>query len=143
MKINELRVGSLVYGKTQFGQLIAKVTQLTAVLCGIEPIDAKIANGEWFACKMDGDEFKLIEPIPLTKEFFEKNGFIHIESVDYYDNYHTSEDMRIDVYESSNGWVVHIDNIEFSDAFCRRLKYVHELQNAYYVSTGEELEVKL
>ena len=51
--------------------------------------------------------------------------------------------MRIDVYESSKGWVVHIDNIEFSTAFCKRLNYVHELQNAYYVSTGEELEVKL
>lgn len=84
-----------------------------------------------------------MQPIELTKEFFEKNGFIRIDSLDYYDNYFTSEDMRIDVYESSKGWVVHIDNIEFSDAFCKRLNYVHELQNAYYVSTGEELEVKL
>jgi hypothetical protein len=143
MKVNELRIGNLVYGKTQFGELVAKIGQISKVLCAIEPIDSKIANGEWFACKRDGIEFKLIEPIPLTKEFFEKNGFILLDSLDYYDNYFTSGDMRIDVYESSKGWVVHIDNIEFSTAFCKRLKYVHELQNAYYVSTGKELEVKL
>ena len=83
-----------------------------------------------------------MQPIPLTKEFFEKNGFVLLESVDYLDNYLTSKDMRIDVYESSNGWVVHIDNIAFSTAFCKCLKYVHELQNAYYVSTGEELEIQ-
>lgn len=84
-----------------------------------------------------------MQPIPLTKQFFEKNGFVLLESVDYLDNYLTSKDMRIDVYESSKGWVVHIDNIAFSTAFCKCLQYVHELQNAYYVSTGEELEIKL
>jgi hypothetical protein len=143
MKVNELRIGNLVCGQTQFGELVAKVEQLSGVLCAIEPIDSKIANGEWFACKLDGGEFKLIEPILLTKEFFEKNGFIRLESLDYYDNYFMSEDMRIGVYESSNGWVVHIDDKECSTAFWKCLKYVHELQNAYYISTGEEMEIKL
>jgi hypothetical protein len=143
MKVNELRIGNLVCGQTQFGELAAKIGQISEVLCAVEPLDSKIANGEWFACKLDEGEFQLIEPIPLTKEFFEKNGFILQEDLDYYGNYFTSEDMRIDVYESSRGWVVHIDNIEFSTAFCKCLKYVHELQNAYYVSTGEEMEIKL
>lgn len=106
-------------------------------------VDAKIANSEWFACKIDGSEFKLIEPISLTKEFFEKNGFILQEDLDCYDNYFTTEDMRINIYESSNGWVVQIDGKEWASAFYKCLKYVHELQNAYYISTDEELEVKL
>ena len=127
MKINELRVGNWFYRYCCNDQ----VMEVRAG--GVIGLD----RNRGIICLRE------MQPIELTKEFFEKNGFIHIESVDYYDNYHTSEDMRIDVYESSNGWVVHIDNIEFSDAFCRRLKYVHELQNAYYVSTGEELEVKL
>lgn len=143
MKVNELRVGNLVYGKTQFGELASKISQISEVLCAVEPIDSKIANGEWFACKLDEGEFQLIEPIELTKEFFEKNGFIRQEDLDYYDNYFTSEDMRIDVYESSNGWVVRIDDKECSTAFLKCLKYVHELQNAYYVSTGKELEIRL
>ena len=142
MKINELRIGDLVYGKTQFGELVAKIGQISEVLCAIEPIDSKIANGEWFACKRDGIEFKLIEPIPLTKEFFEKNGFIKQhdwEEVLYY----RSEDMRIEAYENYLGWVVNIDDEKFTMVFSNNLKYVHELQNAYYISTGEELEVKL
>lgn len=125
MKINELRVGNWFYRYCCNDQ----VMEVRAG--GVIGLD----RGRGIICLHE------MQPIELTKEFFEKNGFIHIESVDYYDNYHTSEDMRIDVYESSNGWVVHIDNIEFSDAFCRRLKYVHELQNAYYISTGKEIEL--
>lgn len=127
MKINELRVGNWFYRYCCNDQ----VMEVRAG--GVIGVD----RGRGIICLHE------MQPIELTKEFFEKNGFLLMESLDYYDNYFTSEDMRIDVYESSNGWVVHIDNIEFSNAFCKRLKYVHELQNAYYVSTGEELEVKL
>lgn len=127
MKVNELRVGNWFYRYCCNDQ----VMEVRAG--GVIGLDRN--KGIISLCEM--------QPIELTKEFFEKNGFIRLESLDYYDNYFTSEDMRIDVYESSNGWVVHIDNIAFSTAFCKCLKYVHELQNAYYVSTGEELEVKL
>lgn len=143
MKVNELRIGNLVYGKTQFGELVAKIAQISEVLCGIEPIDSKIANGEWFACKIDGSEFKLIEPIPLTEEFFKRNGFILQEELAPYFESFANDDLRINVGETSNGWAVHIDGKECSSGFCKCLKYVHELQNAYYISTDEELEVKL
>lgn len=127
MKINELRVGNWFYRYCCNDQ----VMEVRAG--GVIGVD----RGRGIICLHE------MQPIELTKEFFEKNGFIRLESLDYYDNYFTSEDMRIDVYESSKGWVVHLDNIEFSTAFCKRLNYVHELQNAYYVSTGEEIEVKL
>ena len=83
-----------------------------------------------------------MQPIELTKEFFEKNGFIKQndwEEVLYY----RSEDMRIEAYENYLGWVVNIDDEKFTMVFSNNLKYVHELQNAYYVSTGKELEIKL
>ena len=127
MKINELRVGNLFHRHC----CIDQVMEVRAG--GVIGLD----RNRGIICLHE------MQPIELTKEFFEKNGFIRLESLDYYDNYFTSEDMRIDVYESSKGWVVHIDNIEFSTAFCKCLKYVHELQNAYYVSTGEEIEVRL
>ena len=127
MKINELRVGNWFYRYCCNDQVME--VRAGGVI-GLDKTRGIICLHE-------------MQPIELTKEFFEKNGFIRLDSLDYYDNYFTSEDMRIDVYESSKGWVVHIDNIEFSTAFCKRLNYVHELQNAYYVSTGEELEVKL
>lgn len=127
MKVNELRIGNWFYRYCCNDQ----VMEVRAG--GVIGVD----RGRGIICLHE------MQPIELTKEFFEKNGFIRLESLDYYDNYFTSKDMRIDVYESSKGWVVHIDNIEFSTAFCKRLNYVHELQNAYYVSTGEELEIKL
>ena len=127
MKINELRVGNWFYRYCCNDQVME--VRAGGVI-GLDRNQGIISLYE-------------MQPIPLTAGFFEKNGFLLRESLDYYDNYFTSEDMRIDVYESSKGWVVHIDNIQFSTAFCKCLKYVHELQNAYYVSTGEEMEVKI
>ena len=51
--------------------------------------------------------------------------------------------MRIEAYENYLGWVVNIDDEKFTMVFSNNLKYVHELKNAYYVSTGKELEIKL
>jgi hypothetical protein len=135
MKVNELRVGNTIMCHCR-GEY--KPHTIKSIWYNDEEKLYYVELDNGFQCNVGG-----ISPIPLTKEFFEKNGFILMESLDYYDNYFTSEDMRIDVYESSKGWVVHIDNIEFSTAFCKRLKYVHELQNAYYVSTGKEMEIKL
>lgn len=127
MKTNELRVGNWFYRHCCNDQ----VMEVRAG--GVIGLD----TNRGIICLHE------MQPIPLTKEFFEKNGFIRLESLDYYDNYFMSEDMRIDVYESSNGWGVRIDDKECSTAFWKCLKYVHELQNAYYVSTGEEMEIKL
>lgn len=127
MKINELRVGIWFY----------------RYRCNDQVMEVRAGGVIGLDKNQDIISLYEMQPIPLTKEFFEKNGFVHIESVDYLDNYHTSEDMRIDVYESSKGWVVHIDDKECSTSFSKCLKYVHELQNAYYVSTGKELEVNL
>lgn len=143
MKVNELRVGNLVCGKTQFGELVAKICQISEVLCGIEPIDSKIANGEWFACKIDEGEFKLIEPIQLTEEFFTRNGFIEQAKCDATGTYFRSEVLRTESFGTPDEWLVYIEDDHYITVFCKHLKYVHELQNAYYISTGKELEVKL
>lgn len=129
MKINELRIGNYLY-----------LCGWNAKVVGVREDGVYVVNDLNTIFKVDITD---VRPIQLTAGFFEKNGFILQEDLDYYDNYFTSEDMRIDVYESSHGWVVHIDDKECSTAFSKCLKYVHELQNAYYVSTGEELEVKL
>lgn len=126
MKINELRVGNLFYSfccKDQVMEVRAGGVIGLDNLRGIIPLHE-------------------MQPIPLTAEFFEKNGFIKqndFEEVLYY----RSEDMRMQVYENYLGWVVNIDNENVTMVFSNNLKYVHELQNAYYISTGEEIDVKL
>lgn len=126
MKINELRVGNLFY-RPCCNDLVMEVRA-----GGVIGLDRN--RGIIWLHEM--------QPIELTKEFFEKHGFIKqndFEKVLYY----RSEDMRIEVYENYLGWVVNIDDEKFTMVFSNNLKYVHELQNAYYVSTGEEMEVKL
>lgn len=127
MKINELRIGNYLY-----------LCGWNVKVVGVREDGVYVVNDLNTVFKVDITE---VRPIPLTAEFFKKNGFLPLEDLDYYDNYLMREDMRIDAYESSKGWVVRIDNIEFSTAFCRCLNYVHELQNAYYISTGEEIEL--
>jgi hypothetical protein len=126
MKINELRVGNLFHRHC----CIDQVMEVRAG--GVIGLD----RNRGIICLHE------MQPIELTKEFFEKNGFIKQndwEEVLYY----RREDMRIEAYENYLGWVVNIDDEKFTMVFSNNLKYVHELQNAYYVSTGEELEIKL
>ncbi len=69
----------------------------------------------------------LIEPIPLTDEWLVKFGF----------------DKRFDVYQNHlllfNS---ELKNWSWSGIYIREIKYVHELQNLYFILTGEELELK-
>ena len=126
MKINELRVGNCFYRHCCNDQVME--VRAGGVI-GLDSLRGIIPLHE-------------MQPIELTTEFFEKNGFIKRydwEGVLYY----ISEDMRIEVFENYLGWVVNIDSETFTMVFSCNLKYVHELQNAYYVSTGKELEVKL
>lgn len=76
-----------------------------------------------------------IEPIPIADELLLKNGF---EQCDY-----LFKTLFIEMYEVSNGWHLHIDNERFETALSITIKYVHQLQNAYYIATGKELEIKL
>ena len=126
MKINELRVGNWFHRPCRIDQ----VMEVRAG--GVIGLD----RNRGIICLHE------MQPIELTKEFLEKNGFIRQhdwEEVLYY----RSEDMRIEAYENYLGWVVNIDDEKFTMVFSNNLKYVHELQNAYYVSTGNELDIKL
>lgn len=126
MKINEFRVGNWFYRHCCNDQ----VMEVRAG--GVIGVD----RGRGIICLHE------MQPIELTTEFFEKNGFI--KRYDWEDVlYYRSEDMRIEVFENYLGWVVNIDDEKYTMVFSNNLKYVHELQNAYYVSTGTELEIKL
>lgn len=86
-----------------------------------------------------------IEPIPLTEEFFEKNG---IKKVVY--NYiepcviFESDDKRIQINEWTNSgdgyWNVHIDNEDFDTIGSCDVKYVHQFQQLLRLC-GYEMDV--
>lgn len=138
MKINELRVGNYV----KYNKNIVSVYSISNPLPDKNKhFDNKEKVTLWINGLIDAT-IEEIEPIPLTEELFKRNGFI--KQIDWEEVlYYRSEDMRIEVYENYFGWVVNIDDEKFTMVFSNNLKYVHELQNAYYVSTGKELEIKL
>lgn len=75
-----------------------------------------------------------LEPIPLTPEILEKNGFNLNDEIDdckLYDGI----DNRVTIHNykgvinSNNEWHIHIDNEDYSTIASCELTYVHELQH--------------
>lgn len=76
-----------------------------------------------------------IEPIPITEELLLKCGFDEPCDGVYEHNYGDFEVTK----EWENWWVTWNGGSDF----WFRIKHIHQLQNAYYLVTGKELEIKL
>ena len=122
---NELRIGNWVYDT--FNDVIVKV------------IGIKEYNGHCLWEKLNGKylaPYKSLNPIPLTEELIEKQGW---EKVGYY----YTDKNGLEIYETNDGWLLHIDDDKCQTAIGILVKSVHELQNAYFIATKKELEIKL
>jgi len=116
MKPNELRIGNWVY-------------------CDIDCEEA-----EWEKVTICVDDYALFEnyddsykPIPLIPEWLERFGF------DKYDRFHRLWVDKSNKYlfiDDKDGFFYYDHGME------PKLKYVHQLQNLYFILTGKELEVK-
>ena len=73
------------------------------------------------------------DPIPLTPEILEKNGFTSELDCDI--KQYVSKDCRIILQDddrflnSQEKWYVHVDSLAMSTIGCCELTYVHELQH--------------
>lgn len=124
---NELRLGNWVYDckYTQFPM------QVVAIGSDYVYLDFEGNEGDLWEC-----DSKEIEPIPLTEGLVTTQGW---EKVCY-----LYTDLNgLEIYETNDGWHLHIDDDKCQTAVALLVKYVHELQNAYFVATKKELEVKL
>lgn len=85
-----------------------------------------------FMAEMEVPEW---EPIPLTPEILEKNGFKLNEAVEDYYCIYDGIDERVSLcndkeyMNSVNEWEVHIDSEDYSTIANCELTYVHELQH--------------
>ncbi len=130
MNINELRIDCLVNLENEPFRVI-----------GINPpyVDL-LGNGNRIRmCDVDSDN---LQPILLNEEFFKNNGFV-MNPYEYGGYCFTNTDVCIDAIETEFGWCIHIDDVDRVTVFEKCLKYVHELQNIYYVVNGKELSIKL
>jgi hypothetical protein len=119
IKENEIRIGNWVIDNTREKSRYIKLDS--------NEVYELIGTGNW----------DYIEPIPITPSILEKAGFeleLKFESGDYW--FH--EKMR--TFAASRMYIYLPYSLFDSMAPC---KYVHQLQNLYWVLVGEELEISL
>ena len=123
---NELRIGNWVYD--------SKYTQypMQVVLIGSDYVylDFEGNEGDVWEC-----DCKEIVPIPLTEELIEKQGWYKFDS--YYNN------GEIKICKNEDWWHLYISDVIHRNIIAVDVKYLHELQNAYFIATKKELEIKL
>lgn len=96
--------------------------------------------------------YKLIKPIEITNDLLinKLNFKLHetLGGLGYLEN----KKLRITTIGVMNitengycldGWGIHIDDEDFITCYAKDLKYVHQLQNAYFSATDNELQIKL
>lgn len=148
MKVNDLRVGNWVKCKTIDGCKFGKI-------CDILDIGYFVArcDGVEYRGKFDniGVDIESIEPIELTNELLENLGF------QLTDKPIVKTDLRLQphfVYRKSiENTHINIDPVQLfilqtgigngNMVNIRDVKHLHQIQNAYYMVTGEELNIEL
>jgi len=131
MDIKKLMVGDWVWCGSNYGQVAETFNFQGELLITVNNRRNKYFE-EINPFEVTTDE-KDVRPIPLTEEFFEKNG---IKKVDYYclrpNVLFESEDKRIRITDLTNNgdgyWNVHIDNEDYDTIGVCDVKYVHQFQ---------------
>lgn len=119
MKPQELRIGNKLQRPCCYDEVV-EIRENGII--GLDRLRGVIAYSE-------------IEPILIEDELLLDIGFKQCG--------YLFKTLFIEMYELGNGWHLHIDNERFETALSTTIKYVHQLQNAYYIATGKELEIKL
>lgn len=128
MKTNELKVTDLMVGDwvMSFGAPHKVVGIRTDML---EPHIKTDMSDTWYE---EGIE-NLLEPIQLTPQILEKNGFEKDGVIELY-NLYAGIDHRVTIHDdkeymnSNNEWYVHVDSEDYSTIAGCELTFVHQLQ---------------
>lgn len=137
MKTNELKCTDLRIGNwIKYEDKLVQVVQLSSLM---------------ILCQRDENQFlvncepKVFQPIELTEEVLAKIGFkkniIYGNVIEYFpidDNL-----TRIFCIKEKQNFKIQNVRKNITETIEKHIKYLHQLQNAYYLLTNEELEVKL
>lgn len=131
MKANDLTIKDLMIGDWVYNTHNRQNERVQEIGSGLVMLDYN-----------DLYEYDEIEPVPITPEILEKNGFEKIEAK-YYRYFLEEKDYyeSVSVYfdEEANVQVRVLDGSEFKG----RIKYIHELQQAMRLCgiKGKEIEL--
>lgn len=99
-------------------------------------------NEEFDKC---GDKPKYFHPIELTEELLVKIGFKKCDIVLYYRK--EEENLVVVIIKDDDTFILKkmntIDEVFIDKMTLTNVKYLHQLQNAYYCLTGKELNIEL
>ncbi len=84
------------------------------------------------------DSIYELTPIPLTIELLKKAGFKYYEAGIMWLKYKSNP--RFLTARTTNGQLKYISRSSFKT---RNIKHLHELQNYFFILTGEELNIEL
>jgi hypothetical protein len=136
MTPQELSIGNLVC----YNGKVVKVEQITKRKIGYHTIPNETRMNYARLCE--------VEPIPITEELLTKIGFILPEHKEFYVMCRINgKDNSIRLTKYFNLWNAEIfashPEVVMLECTILGLRFVHELQNAYYLITGKELEIKI
>lgn len=139
IKIEDLMVGDLV-------KVIGTESVFTdGEICSVESVDklygvASLKGIDWGIeeCGFLKNS-REIDPIPLTPEILEKNGFeMRDDTVVYAKNR-----VALKPLDEGKGYQVGLGSLRLFYVKVRIVKYVHELQNILYWIEGEDANLKI
>lgn len=139
IKAEDLRVGDLV-------KVIGTESVFTdGEICSVESVDklygvASLKGIEWGIeeCGFLKNS-REIDPIPLTPEILEKNGFeMRDDTVVYAKNR-----LALKPLDGDKGYQVGLGSLRLFHVKVRIVKYVHELQNIIYWIEGNDANLKV
>jgi hypothetical protein len=129
----KFRIGNIVYGiyEDENGKQQKNICEILAL-----DSTSSLGDGWWaIATRIEGDdteEYDDFKPIPLTEDWLLRMGF--------YRNNNTWEDPKKNNTDFSLCNTKGENEFTLNDTlFNTKVKYIHELQNLYYVLTGIEL----
>lgn len=134
LKCTDLRIGNWIKANGALSVIIGKVIEINLVHVVIENNDGYTSL-----------PLSILEPIEFTEEVLVKIGF---EKHDEAMNIYAFENERAIVVYIPNRKLLKIEGVENDVLIDRNIRlnnvaHLHQLQNAYYCLTGEELNIEL
>jgi len=137
MDVKELRIGNLVTDEyyEHFNTLI------TVESISEKGINLRIEDdGNYPECAKTwiepDDRIDKLRGIPLSDELLEKTGahkIKHIHGYSFFSFHNRKCNVALDIYETRT---------EFNGRTIKHIEFLHQLQNAWSIITGKELEIK-
>ena len=121
MKVEELMIGNYISDIHASESSYWQVKQLLGKVC---------YYGDYYS-----EEYENLKPIPLTEEWLVRFGFENCI------NGWWSENELFNVKFIDNDIEIYLSGSD-NDLAYKKIKYVHQIQNLYYIIIGEHLTIK-